>query len=314
MNIDDAIAHYLDALHVRNFAHRTIINRAHQLRWLKRFCEQRQPCITEIEVIGPDVLVEFQSWFYHEPTINGTARSVGNQNNVTSGVRDLFTHLKRAGFIVNDPGSALVYARKQRTLPRDVLTTKEAKRILEVVDTGTTTGYRDRTMLEVFYATGIRKQELLNLRIQDVNLEEELMRIEKGKGGHDRMVPLSRVACSFLETYLKAIRPEMIQSGRSRKITDRLFLSFTGKPLDRNTLSDLIKEYASKAKVKKHITCHSWRHTCATHLLKNRANLRHVQAILGHRSLATTERYLHLTITDLKEAHRKYHPREKGND
>jgi len=154
----------------------------------------------------------------------------------------------------------------------------------------------------------VRKQELLDLRVQHVSLDEELLRIDEGKGGHDRIVPLSRMACRFLESYLNAIRPQLLNG----KKVDWLFVSARGKALNKNVLSELISGYAEKAKVKKHITCHSWRHTCATHLLKNRANLRHVQEILGHRSLATTERYLHLTIADLKEAHRRFHPREKG--
>jgi integrase/recombinase XerD len=264
----------------------------------------------KIERITADVLTEFQSWLFHQPTPKGAARGVANQNRIFTGLRSFFALLKSSGYLTHNPAAALANAREPRRLPRNVLTVPEAKRILDVVDTGNAEGYRDRTILEVFYATGIRKQELLNLRVHNVSLDEELLRIDQGKGGHDRIVPLSRVACRFLESYLNAIRPELLQSKQS----DWLFVSARGKPLNKNVLSELITHYAQKAKVKKHITCHSWRHTCATHLLKNRANLRHVQEILGHRSLATTERYLHLTIADLKEAHRKYHPREKGVD
>ena len=162
--------------------------------------------------------------------------------------------------------------------------------------------------MEVFYATGIRRNELLALTVADVNLEEELLRVNKGKGGKDRVVPLSTLACKFLESYIKGVRPEWaVKTG-----TDRLFLSWRGRPLDGNTLRLLVKAHAQRAGVKKRVSCHVWRHTCATHLLKNNANLRHVQEILGHGLLSTTERYLHLTITDLKEAHRKFHPRERG--
>ncbi len=118
----------------------------------------------------------------------------------------------------------------------------------------------------------------------------------------------SRVACKFLETYIKGIRPQLLGG----KATDKLFVSMRGNPIDAHTVGDVVKKYARLANVKKHVTPHVWRHTCATHLVKNEANLRHVQDILGHRSLNTTERYLRLTITDLKEAHRKFHPREKS--
>jgi integrase/recombinase XerD len=311
MTLQEAIAHHLETLQVRNYTPRTRINRAYQLRFLSRFLTEREPPVQEVESITGEILIEFQTWLYHQPTPKGTARGVANQNRIFTGVRGFFAFLKASGYLTANPADALASAREPRRLPRHVLTPQEARRILEAVDTGTAEGQRDRTILEVFYATGIRKQELLNLRVQNVSLEEELLRIDQGKGGRDRIVPLSRIACRFLETYLNAIRPALVQTARR---TDRLFVSLRGKPLDKNVLSELVTHYAQAAKIKKHITCHIWRHTCATHLLKNRANLRHVQEILGHRSLATTERYLHLTISDLKEAHRRFHPREKEVD
>jgi len=317
MTLQEAIARHLESLTVRNFAKNTLINRAYQLRFFHRFLDEREPPVQEIERVTAELLVEFQSWLFHQPTPKGAVRGVANQNRIFTGIRGFFAFLKTNGYLTVNPAEALANGREPRRLPRSVLTVMEAKRILDAVDTGRVEGYRDRTILEVFYATGIRKQELLDLRVQHVSLEEELLRIEQGKGGHDRVVPLSRVACRFLETYLKAIRPELV-GGSGRKDqgqpAERLFISARGKPLNKNVLSEIIAHYVKQAKVKKHITCHSWRHTCATHLLKNRANLRHVQEILGHRSLATTERYLHLTITDLKEAHRRFHPREKGVD
>jgi integrase/recombinase XerD len=144
--------------------------------------------------------------------------------------------------------------------------------------------------------------------LNDINFEEELLRINLGKGGYDRVVPLSKVACRFLETYIKGIRPQLLRG----KNCDYVFLSSRGKSLSKSVVGLLVKRYAKLAKVQKNVTCHTWRHSTATHLLKNDAKLRHVQAILGHKSLATTEKYLHLTINDLKEAHKKYHPREKG--
>ena len=170
-------------------------------------------------------------------------------------------------------------------------------------------GYRDRTILEVLYSTGIRKLELMNLTLADAQLEEELLRINGGKGAKDRVVPLTRVACSFLESYINAIRPQLLGNKTSR----RLFLSQRGRPIARNTLGGIVEKYARLAQIKKRVTCHLWRHSCATHLLQNKANLRHVQEILGHRSLATTERYLHLTITELKAAHVRCHPRERDH-
>ena len=271
---------------------------------------QRAQPVSRIEAVNGGILVEFQRWLYHKPTPKGTARGVANQNRMMTGMHCFFAFLKAGGLLPVNPSETLIQAQEPRTLPRNVLTPREALRILEGVDTGTACGHRDRTVLEVFYVTAIRKAELLALRVSDVNLEEELPRIEQGKGGRDRMVPLSRIACRCLETYLRATRPTLLRARNS----ERLFISAHGRPLDRNVLGELVIRYARQVKIPKHITCHAWRHTCATHLLQNRASLRCIQEILGHRSLATTERYLHLTITDLKEAHHKYHPREKSFD
>ena len=128
-----------------------------------------------------------------------------------------------------------------------------------------------------------------------------------GKGARDRVTPLGQIASRFLETYLNGIRPQLL----GQRYSDRLFLSYRGNPIDAHSVGDLVKRHAGRAGVKKHVTPHVLRHTCATHLVKNNANLRHVQELLGHGSLATTERYLRLTIADLKAAHARFHPREK---
>jgi integrase/recombinase XerD len=184
---------------------------------------------------------------------------------------------------------------------------QEAKRILDTVDTSSPLGQRDRAILEVFYATGIRKEELRSLTVTDLNLDEGLLRITLGKGACDRMVPLGNLAIAALRSYLHQARPQLLGT----HCTDRLFISYRGKPMDPHTLGSLVKKHAQAAQIKKLVTPHVWRHTCATHLVQNRASLRHVQDLLGHKSLATTERYLRLTITDLKEAHVKFHPREQ---
>jgi integrase/recombinase XerD len=255
-------------------------------------------------------LAGFQSWLFYKSGTRGAVRSVATQNRIISAVKMFFRFLKAEGIIAVDPSICLEYAHEPEVLPRNVLTPMEARKIVETPDKSNAIGYRDRTILEVLYATGIRKAELMNLTVDDVMLEEELLRVRQGKGGRDRMTPLTQTACRFLETYIKAIRPELLQSRQ----TDRLFISMRGLPIGRNTLGELVVKYGMLAGVKKHVTCHLWRHSCATHLVRNRANLRHVQEMLGHRKLSTTERYLHLTITDLKAAHRKCHPRERKSE
>jgi integrase/recombinase XerD len=307
MNLDALITRCLGDLEIRNYSPRTVAEYRFSLGVFRRFLEPR--AITDIQSVTTATLTEFQRWFYYQPTRRGDARGVGDQNRTLAAVKTFFRFLKNEGLVARDQAEAVEYAREPQTLPRNVLTPQEAKRILDTVDTTTLLGYRDRAILEIFYATGLRRDELRQLQVRDADLEDGLLRIH-GKGGKDRVVPLGRIACRFLETYLKGIRPLLLKA----RVTDRLFVSFRGRPLDSDSIRKLVLKHAKLAGIKKHMTCHVWRHTCATHLLKNNANLRHVQDLLGHRSLATTERYLRLTIADLKEAHHKFHPRERGGE
>jgi integrase/recombinase XerD len=299
-------ARYRQHLESRNYSPETL--RTQQV-YFNRFGEfLAEARITDLQAVTATTLADFQRWIFYQPTVRGTARAVSSQNRVLSGIKSLFAFLVHEGYLAHNPAQDLHLSREPDALPKNVLTPEEARKILEAPDTHTRVGYRDRTLLEVLYATGIRKAELRHLTVAAVNLEEELLRVNRGKGGKDRVVPLSRIACQYLENYIKVIRPELLHG----KQTETLFVSVRhGLPIGVNGIAPIIEKYVRLAGVKKRVTCHLWRHSCATHLLKNDANLRHVQEMLGHKSLATTERYLRLTITDLKEAHRKFHPREQ---
>ena len=310
MTTDMLLERYRSHLELKNFSARTIVTQFAALKLLLRFLEEtNQP---DFAAATTATLHDFQRWHFYQPTHRGAARGIAYQNRVLSTVKSLFRFLHEETLIARDPAAALEYAREPQTLPRNILTPQEARKIIEAPDVNTVTGYRDRVILEVLYATGIRKLELINLTVADVNLDEELLRINGGKGAKDRVVPLTSVAVSFLESYINGIRSKLVRAAPAdeKRTSQRLFLSLRGLPIARNTLGSLVEKYARRVRIKKRVTCHLWRHSCATHLLQRKANLRHVQEILGHRSLATTERYLHLTITELKEAHRKHHPRE----
>jgi integrase/recombinase XerD len=299
------VERYRQHLQILNYSPRTELTRGGYLRLLLRFLAETE--ISNLQTVTGQTLTDFQRWLFYQPTCRGSMRSAAGQNQVLVAVKGFFRFLKEDGCVVNNPAEGLRYAKEPHRLPRNVLTPQECRTIMEAPDTQTLIGYRDRTILEVLYATGVRKSELMSLSLEDLNLEEELLWIRAGKGARDRVVPLSRIACSFLETYLKGIRPQLLRGGQSRQV----FISLQARPLGRSAISYLVDKYAKRAGIQRHVTCHVWRHSCASHLVQNQANLRHVQEMLGHRSLATTERYLHLTITDLKQAHRKFHPREK---
>jgi len=306
MTPQDLLHRFQDDLQTHNYSQRTVSDYGYNLGLLFQFLNQRQ--ISDVQNVTTAILAEFQRWVYYQPTKRGNARGVINQNGILSATKSFFRFLKNEGYLATDPAETIEYAREPKSLPRNVLTPGEAKRIIESVDTTTVLGYRDRTILEVLYETGVRNQELRRLTVNDVNLEEGLLRVNDGKGGKDRLTPLGPVALRYLETYIRGVRPQLIGNHN----TDRLFVSYRGQPLDSRSLSLLVKRHAKLAKVRKHVTPHVWRHSCATHMVQHNANLRHVQAMLGHESLATTEKYIRLTIVDLKQAHAKYHPREKG--
>jgi site-specific recombinase XerD len=185
-----------------------------------------------------------------------------------------------------------------------ILTREEARKILEAPDTESPTGLRDRAILETFYGTGIRSGELSNLTPDDVDTEERVLRVVRGKGRRDRMVPLTRAAAETIELYLENARAQLLR--REKRF---LFLQNRGSRMDNSTLNRIVHQRAAEAGIKKHVTCHTFRHSVATHLLKGRADIRHIQALLGHASLATTQRYTHVELRDLKEVIRRAHPR-----
>ena len=306
LSFDVLFHRYIQQLEILNYSPHTLrVNEFYFNRFAEFLAEVK---LADVQAVAPSTLSDFQRWLFYQPTQRGTARSIGGQNHIIIAVKNFFTFLAQEGYIAHNPAQGLRLAKEPDALPKNILTPEEARRLIEAPDTQTLIGYRDRALLEVLYATGIRNEELRNVNVEDVNLEEELLRVNKGKGGKDRVVPLSTVACQFLENYIKAIRPELLKS----RETDKLFISTRGGlPLGVHGIKNIINRYVRRLNLKKHVTCHLWRHSCATHLLKNNANLRHVQEMLGHKSLATTERYLRVSIADLKEAHRKFHPREQ---
>ena len=304
--LDVLVRRYQQHLETLNYSAETLKTQEVYFHRLAEFLAESKT--TDPQAVTATLLTDFQRWLFYQPTHRGTARTVASQNRVLSTVKSFFAFLVREGYLSHNPAQALRLSKEPDALPKNILTPGEARRLIEAPDTHTLTGYRDRTLLEVLYATGIRKAELRNLTVDDVNLEEELLRVNRGKGGKDRVVPLTGIACQYLENYIKAIRPELLK-GRD---TDKLFISIRdGRPVGVHGIKLILNFYVRKLRLKKHVTCHLWRHSCATHLVKNNANLRCVQEMLGHKSLATTERYLRLTITDLKEAHHKFHPREQ---
>jgi integrase/recombinase XerD len=307
-NLTPLAAEYLQSLQVRNLAPRTIEGQRFMLDKFIAYLRTRS--IARVDTIGKAVIGDYQTELYHQINSQGRPNSVGYQNSRLSAVKNFMRFLKEREYIVSDPARDIPYAKTPKRLPRGVLTPSEARRIINAPDTKCTLGYRDHAILEVLYTTGIRKEELNNLLLADVDYHDGFLRINGGKGRKDRIVPLGKIACRYLENYIKSVRPELIRD----PYNNHLFLSARGARLSKNIVWELVKKYAAKAKIKKTVSPHTFRHTCATAMLRNKADIRAIQELLGHESLESTQVYTRISINDLKETHRRCHPREREKE
>lgn len=298
-------AAYIRWLKVRHLAERTIIAASWKLDRFLDYLESYG--ISQADRITSRTMHDYQMALYERLNERGRPNTVAYQNGLLSTAKGFTRFLKENDYIVSDPGRGVAYAKEPKRLPRGVLTPSEARKIIHAPDTKTVIGYRDRTILEVLYSSAIRKEELNNLALADVDYHDGFLRIIEGKGKKDRIVPIGRIACRYLENYIKSVRPALIKDPHN----NHLFLTLRGGMFSKNVVWELIKKYARKAKIKKNVHPHTFRHSCATAMLKNKADIRTIQKLLGHASLDSTQVYTHLSITDLKNVHRRCHPREK---
>jgi len=226
--------------------------------------------------------------------------SISSISRKISVLKVFYRYLLVQGVIKEDPTQNITAPRRGRKIP-SFLTLKEVEDLLEAPSTNSFLGLRDKALLEVLYATGIRISELTGLNIGHVNLNSGWLRV-KGKGSRERMVPLGREAIKWISRYLKERKD-------GKKITAPLFCNRYGKRLSRQSCWKLIKKYARKAGITKVISPHTLRHSFATHLLASDADLRSVQELLGHVNISTTQIYTHITQERLKKIYKRFHPR-----
>lgn len=219
-------------------------------------------------------------------------------------IKAFYRFMTAEGYMDSNPAEVVEAGTKGIKLPR-VLSEDEVVRLLNQPDITTAEGFRDRTMLEVLYATGMRVSELINLTLERVDLNMKYI-IAFGKGSKERIVPLGSAAAEFLQQYLEKVRPKLTHAGRNTNI---VFLAFGGHELTRQRFWQIIRAYGRKANINKALTPHILRHSFATHLLDNGADLRSVQELLGHSDISTTQIYTHLTNKRLRDIYAKAHPR-----
>ena len=266
-----------------------------------------------MEPLTPKALAGYQTWLYARTSRFGKPLTVASQICMLNALRMLLRFLYRTDRILKDLSPLLRLPKAPENLPANLVTAQQARKLLAQPDTATVIGFRDRTIMEVIYATGLRVRELLALKVVDINLVDGAMWIRHGKGRKDRQLPLGKTAMKYLAEYIKNVRPIL---ARGRKV-EELFLNSFGKPIGMSGLCSKIHVYAKRADVKpapgsKPITVHTFRHTLATEMLKHGADLRHIQDMMGHGQLRTTQRYLHLVKSELRKVQEKCHPREQA--
>ena len=252
------------------------------------------------------------SWPTQAVDIDAFLAEQRDQKKATSSISRLITSLRkfyqwlvRQNIQKLNPMLEIDSPKKRRTLPV-ALTVNEVNNLLEQPDTKKKLGLRDRALLETLYATGIRVSELINLKFTDLHEELKLVKVF-GKGSKERLIPISEVALSWIDSYKEKVRdPLILKIGKN---TDFIFLNSRGGSLTRQAVWQIIKHYCKMAGIQKNVTPHTLRHTFATHLLENGADLRVVQEILGHSDISTTQIYTNLSQKHILQVYEKTHPR-----
>lgn len=293
---------FREYLTLRQFAARTINGHVRELAFLFDYLQAEG--VERLVDVTREHLEGYRTWLFHR-LYQGRRLTMQTQMIRLCRVRCFFKFLLKDRHLLLDPSKDLELPKVGTLLPRVLLSEDEVARLLETPDPQTPLGLRNRAILELLYATGIRNTELRELELTALDLAGQFLQVVRGKGGRGRMIPLGEEALYWVGRYLRVGRPQLLRDLDQR----RLFLSKNGRIIARANLAKMVRVAATRAGLEKAVTPHVLRHSCATHMLRRGANLRHIQELLGHASPATTQRYTRLEISDLHWAHRRFHPR-----
>jgi len=293
---------YLEALRVRNYSEATIASREYHLREFIRWAEERG--LTRPTEVTKPTLERYQRFLYHYRKKDGQPLSFRSQHGCLVPVRAYFKWLCRQNHLLANPAADLELPRAEKRLPRHVLTAAEAERVLGMPDVSEPLGLRDRAILEALYSTGMRRMELIGLKLYDLDQERGTVFVRQGKGKKDRMIPMGERAFAWVRRYLEEARPSLALTPDDGVV----FLTNVGLSFEPNRLTQLVRDYVDAAEIGKTGSCHLFRHTCATLMLEGGADIRFIQQLLGHEKLETTQIYAQVSIRMLKEVHTRTHP------
>ena len=279
-NLNELLFAFIEHMKMKNYSPAT---QDSYIRSIRSFLDYlRDQGATDVKRVTRDMLTAWQA------SLSGGAYKTATICVKVRAVKRFFAFLEETNHILVNPAERLREPKKETRLPRVVLTDKEARKILDQPNLSTLTGIRDRTVLEVFYSTGIRLGELVSLTIFDADLQGGYLRVNKGKGAKDRVVPMGRHAIRFLKEYITHVRP---LHTRRNKQARTLFVNRTGKPLSNQVVEIMVRAYTKQAGITKKVTPHVFRHSFATSLVRNGADITAVSKMLGHSGLSVTQIY-----------------------
>ncbi|VAW72517.1 Site-specific tyrosine recombinase RSp0090 [hydrothermal vent metagenome] len=293
---------YLEWMAIKNYSERTTNARRVDLHNFNTWCEERS--LHRAQDITKPILERYQRHLFYYRKENGKPLSFGRQGVLMISLKGFFKWLARNNYILYNPASEIDLPKREHRLPKAILTAEEAESILNQPDITEALGIRDRAILETFYSTGIRRAELAALTVYSIDRDRGTVFVEQGKGKKDRVVPIGERAQRWVEKYLNEVRSQY--SVDPSETT--LFLNYKGRGIVPDSLSFMVRDYIEQAKINKTGSCHLFRHTMATVMLENGADIRFIQEMLGHARLDTTQEYTRVSITKLKEIHNATHP------
>lgn len=297
MKWEHALKDYTNYLKLeRGLSDNSISNYQLDVRKLQKFLN-----VNEIEV-GPDqVSEELIQKFIYDVSSSINARS---QSRLISGLRSFFDYLVFENYREQNPMELIESPKTGRKLP-DIISTEEVDRIIRAIDLGKAEGERNRAIIETLYGCGLRVSELTELKLSDLFFDEGFIKIT-GKGNKQRFVPISEYTIKYITLYKDEVRPHQAIKD---EYSDTLFLNRRGRQLTRAMIFTIVRKFTKEAGISKKVSPHTFRHSFATHLLENGADLRAIQQMLGHESITTTEVYVHVDRSHLREVMESFHPR-----
>jgi integrase/recombinase XerD len=300
--LESLMQEHLNSLRVRGYSEHTVKNRLVHIGFFIRWAYEhglREP----IEVTRP-VLERYQRYLFFYRKKNGDPLTFRSQHARLVPLRVWFRWMTRQNHILHNPASEIELPRLGRTLPKNILSVPEIEQVMLQPNLVDPLGLRDRAILEVIYATGLRRLEIINLKLFDLQLDRGLIVVRQGKGKKDRYVPIGERAIAWLQKYIREARPQLALEPDDLTV----FLTAEGEPFSRDHLTWTVRVHIVAAKIGKVGACHLLRHCMATHMHENGADIRFIQQILGHEDIKTTQIYTHVAIRALQQVYAATHP------